>query len=402
MTQRFHVPQILTLIPIGVLLSPAVKTAFQHWQLTWAYILILSWCITFALMPLIRRLAFRLDAVDHPGGRKTHEQSTPLMGGTAIFIGFALVLLFAQDILHFTPELKGVALAGTLIFVIGLLDDIWGLSARIRLISQFLAVGILVKYGVVLSFLPQTWWGDIGEFLMTLFWVVGITNAINFLDGMDGLASGTTAINALFFSLVALPTNDLFMQSMMLLSIALAGSCLGFLPYNFRRKQPASIFLGDSGSNFLGFILAGIGILGKWGTSEAGIPTSGEWDLNNLIRLTIPIIILGVPIFDTTLTTIVRIKTGQVRSFKQWVHFTGRDHFHHRLSDLGIGNKKAVWVIYLVSVVQGLEALVLKNARGIDAIFSLLQVSIVFLLIGSFMVFVQNQYTRLMKIRREK
>ncbi len=214
--------------------------------------------------------------------------------------------------------------------------------------------------------------------------MIGITNAVNFLDGMDGLAAGSSAINSAFFALVALQTGQPFM---MLLSIALMGSCMGFLPYNFRRLKPASIFLGDSCSNFLGFTLAGIGILGEWGT-------------NNLVGLAVPILILSVSNFDTTLPTVVRFKSGQVRSFSEWIRFTGRDHFHHRRSDLGFGNKTAVWIIYLISVWLGLEAFVTKNARGIDAIFSLLKVSIIFILIGSFMVFVQHRYERLAQVRR--
>ncbi|MDA0709560.1 MAG: MraY family glycosyltransferase, partial [bacterium] len=126
----------------------------------------------------------------------------------------------------------------------GLLDDLWGLTAKIRLLAQILAVGILIKFGAVLSFLPETWWGHLGEYAITFLWVIGITNAINFLDGMDGLATGSSAINAAFFSLVALRSEG---SEMLLLSIALAGSCLGFLPYNFRRNKPAAIFLGDSG-----------------------------------------------------------------------------------------------------------------------------------------------------------
>ncbi|MGA1199064.1 MAG: hypothetical protein ACO36I_21440, partial [Candidatus Latescibacterota bacterium] len=137
----------------------------------------------------------------------------------------------------------------------------------------------------------------------------------------------------------------------------------------------------------LGFTLAGIGILGEWGNDG--------W-----VGLVVPIVILGVPIFDTSLTTVVRIATGQVRSFGQWLHFTGRDHFHHRLSDLGLGNKRAVWVIYLISAGQGLEALVLKHAQGVDALFSILQVCLAYLLMGAFMVFVHNRYVRLLEIRR--
>ena len=385
MSRRAYILQLFSLLCIVALALPSVKATFKEWDLTWAYIFSLSACITFTLVPIVHYGAIRLGAVDRPGGRKTHAHPTPLMGGAAIYFGFALVMVLGRDILHFSLELKGVALGATLIFTVGVLDDIWGLSAKIRLIAHLLAVAILFKYGVFLSFLPQTWWGDTAEVLFTLFWVVGITNALNFLDGLDGLATGASAINAFFFGLVALQTDQPFM---MLLSIALVGSCLGFLPFNFRRFKSASIFLGDTGSNFLGFTLAGIGILGDWG-------------IDSLVGLTVPILILGVPIFDTTLTTVVRIKTGQVRSFGEWIRFTGRDHFHYRLSDLGIGNKKAVWVIYLVSIWLGLGALVLKDARGIDAIFSLMQVAIIFLLIGSFMIFVQNRYVKLMEVRRE-
>ena len=200
---------------------------------------------------------------------------------------------------------------------------------------------------------------------------------------MDGLATGSASINALFFGLVALQTNQPFV---MLLALSLAGSCLGFLPWNLRRYQPARIFLGDGGSNFLGFTLAGMGIIGEWGSPS-------------LVGLAVPLLILGVPIFDTTLTTVVRIKRGQVRTFGEWLRFTGRDHFHHRVSDMGIGNHKAVLVIYLVSIWLGLESIVLKNARGVDAVFSILQVGIVFLLIGFFVVFVQDRYQRMAQVR---
>lgn len=384
MTKRDIAIPITAIVATTVLMVPEIKLFFSDRHITWAYILLLAFGLSGGLVPIIMAIAKRMDAVDRPGGRKTHQQVTPLMGGAAIYFGFALVMFLAQDILHFSQELKGVAIGATLVFVIGMLDDIFGLTAKIRLIAQTLAVGILIKYGVVLSFLPQTWWGDMGEILITFLWVVGITNAVNFLDGMDGLACGTSAINAAFFSLFALRTDEPFM---LLLAIALFGSCIGFLPYNFRRHKPAAIFLGDSGSNFLGFTLAGIGVLGEWGA-------------DNWVGIIMPIVILGVPIFDTTLTTVVRIATGQVKTFGQWLHFTGRDHFHHRLSDLGLGNKRAVWVIYLISIGQGLQALVLKNAHGLDALFSLLQVGIAFLLMGGFMVFVQNSYNKLIAVRR--
>lgn len=384
MIKPFKLIQLPTFLLVCILLFPGVKAAVVTGGLTWGYILALAFGLSFTIVPTIMWVADKIGAVDKPGGRKTHQNVTPLMGGAAIYLGFALVFFLAQDMLYFTEPRKGVALGATLIFLVGLLDDIWGLTAKIRLIAQILAVGILIKYGAILSFLPDTWWGYLGEYIITFLWVIGITNAINFLDGMDGLASGTATINATFFSLVALRAGG---SEMLLLAIALAGSCLGFLPYNFRRHKPASIFLGDSGSNFLGFTLAGIGILGEWGNDG--------W-----VGLVVPIVILGVPIFDTSLTTVVRVATGQVRSFGEWLRFTGRDHFHHRLSDLGLGNKRAVWVIYLISAGQGLEALVLKNAQGVDALFSILQVILAYILMGAFMVFVHNRYVRLMEIRR--
>lgn len=382
-SKRAYILQALALIAMVVLLLPDVGRFFLDRQLTWVYLIAQSFCLTFTLVPIIHWIAPMVGAIDTPGGRKQHATPTPLMGGAAIFLGYALVMLLGRDILHFSYGLKGVAYGGTLIFVIGVLDDIWGLTAKIRLLGQLLSVAILYKFGVWMSFLPDTWWGHAGEIVITTLWVVGITNALNFLDGMDGLATGSAGINALFFGLVALQTEQPFV---MLLALALAGSCLGFLPWNLRRRQPARIFLGDGGSNFLGFTLAGIGIIGEWGS-------------HSLVGLAVPILILGVPIFDTTLTTVVRIKRGQVRTFGEWLRFTGRDHFHHRLSDLGIGNRKAVYVIYLVTVWLGLESLVLKNARGIDAVFSIAQVGIVFLLIGLFMVFVQDRYQRLAEVR---
>ena len=384
MSKRAYLLQAIALATIILLLIPDIRIFFLHRGLTWCYLIAQSFCLTFTLVPIVHRLAPMLGAVDRPGGRKQHASATPLMGGAAIFLGYALVMILGRDILNFSLELKGVALGGTLIFVIGVLDDIWGLTAKIRLIGQILAVGILFKFGVWMSFLPDTLWGHAGEIIFTTLWVVGITNALNFLDGLDGLATGSAGINALFFGLVALQTGQPFV---MLLSLSLAGSCLGFLPWNFRRFQPARIFLGDGGSNFLGFTLAGVGIIGEWGS-------------HSLVGLAVPILILGLPIFDTTLTTIVRVKSGQVKTIGEWLRFTGRDHFHHRLSDLGIGNRKAVLVIYLVSFWLGLEALVLKNARGIDAILSIVQVGIVFLLIGLFMVLVQNRYLRLAQVRR--
>jgi UDP-GlcNAc:undecaprenyl-phosphate GlcNAc-1-phosphate transferase len=321
-------------------------------------------------------LAYKLEILDIPRGRHAHKAPTALLGGLAVFMAFALTIWRNSS---FNIQLKGIVIGGIIILIVGLWDDIKELPARLKLLVQVGAVAILIYHGVVISFLPDTLWGNIGEWALTAFWVVGITNAINFLDGMDGLASGLTAITAMFFGLVALQNGQ---DSMVYLALPLVGACLGFLPYNFRMKRNALIFLGDAGSTFLGFTLASLAVMGDW----AG---------NYTVRLIVPLLILGVPIFDMSFTTFMRVKNGQVRSFKEWVDFTGRDHIHHRLEGLHIGRVGAVAVIYVVTFWLGLSALVLKNATGLNAILQVGQSVIVFLLMGFFMVFVQREYHKI-------
>ncbi|MSS72287.1 MAG: undecaprenyl/decaprenyl-phosphate alpha-N-acetylglucosaminyl 1-phosphate transferase [Candidatus Latescibacteria bacterium] len=374
---RFDFKHWAGVVACGILLHPAMRAKAYPSRYGWGlYLLALSFLIAYVLTPVAGRVAARVGAVDHPSGRKAHASATPYFGGAAIYAAFAAVVLLN---FYFSVELKGVALGATLIFVVGLLDDIWNLSARLKLLAQGVAVVILIKYNVSISFLPDTWWGDAGEVLLTGLWVIGITNAFNFIDGLDGLATGSAAINAFFFGLVAFMTDQ---QFMMFLSAALMGSCLGFLPHNFRRSRPAGIFMGDAGSNFLGFTLAGIGVMGDWGR-------------NHLSDIIVPVLILGVPIFDTTLTTVVRVWSSQVKTFNEWIAFTGRDHFHHRLSDLGLGNRTAVLVIYTITAWAGLSGLLLKDATGMSAVLALMQSAIIFLLIGGFMVFVKDQYARM-------
>lgn len=156
MIKPFKLIQLPAVLLIAALLFPGVKTSVATQSLTWAYILLLSFGLAFVLVPTLMWVATKVGAADQPGGRKTHQAVTPLMGGAAIFFGFALVMFLAQDILYFTEQHKGVALGATLIFIIGILDDIWGLTAKFRLATQILAVGFLIKYGAVLSFLPET------------------------------------------------------------------------------------------------------------------------------------------------------------------------------------------------------------------------------------------------------
>ena len=374
----FNIDKLIILLFVGFLLTGEAQRLLNESGMKWAYLLLLAFGIGYAVTPIVYWVAHHLDVLDIPRGRKAHKMPTALMGGVAIYVAFSATVLrnFA-----FSEELKGVVLAGSLVFAVGLVDDVRELSAKLKLLVQLLAVGILIRYGVVISFLPAGLWGDMGEWLLTAFWMIGIINAVNFLDGMDGLATGMCGIMAIFFSLVALQNGHDFM---VYLAMPLVGACLGFLPYNFRIRRPAAIFLGDAGSTFLGFMLAALGIMGDW---------AGDYT----VRLIVPVLILGVPIFDMTFTTFMRIKNGQVRSFKEWVEFTGRDHFHHRLAALRVGNAGAVLVIYIVTSWLGLSALALKNTTGWNAVIEVAESSIVFILMAFFMVFVAHQYDEIEK-----
>ena len=207
--------------------------------------------------------------------------------------------------------------------------------------------------GIILTIFPNTKFGLILNALITFLWVVGITNAFNFIDGMDGLATGIGAISALFLGIVALQTNQYLL---MLLSFTLMGGCLGFLPFNFKRNKPATIFLGDTGATFIGFMLASLAIM-------------GEWDVRGSIKTySMPLLIFSLLIFDTMYIFIARISTKKVTTLKSLLDYSARDHIHHRLSALGFSNWQTVLILYLLSAVMGLSAVILKNGRTIDAI----------------------------------
>lgn len=292
-----------------------------------------------------------------PDERKIHLKPIPLLGGAVIYISFAFAIIHNSE---FSLQLKGIALGATLIMLAGLIDDIFSLSAKLKLFIQIIATLIMIKYGVVLTFLPNVLWGQIGEILLTIFWVVGITNALNFMDGMDGLAAGITAISSFCFFIIALQTNQSYLA---FLTIALVGACLGFLPYNFK---PASIFLGDAGSAFLGFTLAGLGIMGAWSEGDP------------IVSFSIPILILGVLIFDMLYITIARIRAGKVRGLREWIEYIGKDHLHHRLFNLGLSEVKTVIFIYLLTLCLGISAIILREVSLIDASLLLLHTVILF------------------------
>jgi len=223
-------------------------------------------------------------------------------------------------------------------------------------------------FGVLLSGLPESlvFFTPVGNVLLTFLWIMGITNAMNFFDGMDGLAAGLGAIVSFFLGIIAFQTNQPFLGW---ISVSMMGSCLGFLPYNFSIKRSASIFLGDAGSTVIGFTLACLAVYGDWA------------ERNALVALTSPLLIFWVLIFDMVHITVDRIMSGKVLNVRQWIEYVGKDHLHHRLADVMGGTKRSVLFIYLLSLCLGTSAVVLRYARSIDAILLLFQASIIVVLV---------------------
>jgi UDP-GlcNAc:undecaprenyl-phosphate GlcNAc-1-phosphate transferase len=346
-------------------------------ELNWLGPLSLSLIITFSIMPPLFLIAQRVGLLDLPDERKRHEGAVPLVGGIAIFLGFLITNLY-YGYLNQSAAIRAILIALLPLMVIGVLDDRKHLPASIKLLGQLAAVALVISSGVRLTFMPQVWWGNILEIIITAIWIIGLTNAINFLDGIDGLAASITVIALCAFGLVAVQTDQPFF---LLLCAALAGACLGFLPYNFRRA-PASAFLGDAGATLLGFSIASIAIVGEWGGHGA-----------RTLDIVVPLLILGVPIFDTTFITLTRIADGRIRTFRGWLEYTGRDHIHHRLLNLGLNRYDTVGFLCVISVVLALSAVTLKNATGLISILSLIQGGIILTIVGRFMLFVEKRTT---------
>lgn len=320
------------------------------------------------LTPIVRKFAFAIDALDHPDPRKIHAKPTALIGGLAVFISFLSACYVNGEI---SVKMKGILISGAIILIVGFIDDLkkGGLPSKVRLLSQIIATAILIHYGVVLRLFTHLPWGSGLSIFLTFIWVIGITNAMNFLDGMDGLASGIAAIAAGTFFIISYQLNSPYLG---FISIALSGSCVGFLVHN---SKPATVFLGDTGSTTIGFTLAALGILGNWSNG------------NPLISFSVPVIVLGIPIFDMTYTTIDRFYLGKVRSLGEWFSYTGKDHFHHSLSNIGMAQQHVVLFIYLVGITLGLSAVVITTGSMQHMMLLLVQAACIFLIIAILMRF---------------
>jgi len=263
----------------------------------------------------------------------------PLLGGVALYLAFIVALLLFGE-RRYVSELIGILVGATLVSFLGIWDDRWGIRPLLKLGGQSLAATLLFLSGVQVAFLHN----PILDFGVTLLWVVGMTNALNLLDNMDGLSGGIGAVAAAFFLLLAALNGQYLVGS---LAAALLGACLGFLYYNL---NPATIFMGDAGSLFLGFVLAAVGIKLRF----PGHPDNITW--------MIPVIVLGIPVFDTTLVVISRLRRGL-----NPITSPGKDHLSHRLVRMGLSQREAVMACYLFCGALGVIATFIMQAGLVEA-----------------------------------
>jgi len=290
--------------------------------------------LAIGVTPLMRRLAVQTGAVDRPSARKIHTSPVPYLGGIAIYAAFILVLIFFGD-RDYVSQVVGIFVGATLMSFMGVIDDRWGLGSYSKLGGQLLAAAILLYSGVQVNLFGG--WLDLA---ITVVWVVGVTNAFNLLDNMDGLAGGIAVIAATYFLLLAAMSGQYLVGA---LAAALAGACAGFLVYNW---NPAHIFMGDAGSLFIGFLLAAVAI-------KLRFPSNSY-----IVTWMIPLLVLAVPIFDTTLVFVSRLRRG-----KNPLTTPGKDHISHRLAFLLGSKREAVLVCYLIAGSVGLSSVFVSQAQ---------------------------------------
>ncbi len=312
------------------------------------FMLIFVTALVFAIggTPIMRRIALHTGTVDHPSARKIHQTPIPLLGGVAMYGAFIVALILFADRFYIS-QFIGILIGATWVSFWGIWDDRVGLRAGIKLIGQLLGGLILIVTGVTVDLFHQ----PVLDGAITLFWITGITNAMNLLDNMDGLSSGIAAVASAFFLLLSALNGQVLVGS---LSAALLGASIGFLMYNF---NPASIFMGDAGTSFIGFMLAAVGIKLRFPDH----PLISTWF--------IPILVLGLPIFDTTLVFISRLRRG----LNPLTH-PGKDHISHRLVDRGYTRREAVLMLYLVAGALGVVAMFCMEAKPSEAYVALVAV----------------------------
>lgn len=305
--------------------------------------------VAYLSTPLVIKMAVKFGAVDTPDERKVHTRIMPRMGGLAIYCGFIVAVLLTQTI---SVKLLGLLIGCTMIILLGIIDDIKVLSPKVKLLGQILAAIVIVLSGIRVDFLTNPF-ADIVFFdsmiftvPITLLWIVGVTNAVNLIDGLDGLAAGTSGIAAVTIAVVSFMEGHVATGT---LALILAGSVFGFLPFNF---NPAKVFMGDTGSMFLGFTLSVLAITGL--TKSA-----------TFVSLFIPIVILGIPIFDTAFAIVRRFLNGAP------IFQADKGHLHHQLLYVGLTHKQSVLAIYAVNICLAGSAILMSTMAPPQAVMIL-------------------------------
>lgn len=298
--------------------------------------------VAYAATPIVRSIALRLDIVAHPGGRRVHSRPTPMLGGVAMYVGFfaaVLSVVWLDKNLVINHQVWGLLLGGTLVAVVGVLDDKFELPGWVQALSILVAGAILAAFGTKIAYVTNPFKGGHLMWLgwvsvpATMIWMLMVTKAVDCMDGMDGLAAGISCIAAFTLMMMAVESADKPMSAMSaVLAASLMGATFGFLRFNY---PPAKIFMGTVGAQFLGFLLAGISI-------------AGAYKIATLVAVAVPILVLGVPLFDTTFVVIRRIVSGKK------LHEADTSHLHHRLVGMGMSQRQTIWFIYsLTSVLCG-------------------------------------------------
>ncbi len=322
--------------------------------------LAVAFLISFATTPMVISLAHKVNAIDVPrDARRVHKKPTPLIGGLAIFYGFIVsVLCFAT----IDRETMGILIGAVIVVTAGVIDDITDMKAIVKLMCQIVAAAVVVYFDVRIEHFANPFYGWFGppyivmnywvSVAVTMIWIVGVCNAVNLIDGLDGLAVGVSSIASMSLLALTLISEN---ANVAILTAAVAGAGFGFLPYNF---NPAKIFMGDTGALFLGYILACISV-------------QGFLKLSAILSFAIPILVLGLPIFDTLFAIVRRVLTGRSPMSPD------RGHLHHRLLDMGFSQKQTVAILYTMTAALCLTAVVISikgYGRGMILILSVLLV----------------------------
>lgn len=308
-----------------------------------------AFAVSNVFTPIAKTISMKVGAIDYPKARGMHQKPMPRMGGLAIVIGFMFTVLLLYRFVEFgeTRKLIGFMIGATMIVVLGMFDDIYDLRARFKFFVQILAALVAIMSGIQIHVVmwPVTKALTYLSVPITLLWIVGVTNAVNLIDGLDGLAAGVSSIAALCVMVLCILTGE---EMAILLTAALAGSCLGFLPRNF---NPAQIFMGDTGATFLGYTLAVTSILGVFKGYA-------------ILALVVSMLCLGLPIFDTIFAMVRRFAKHQP------IMQADRGHLHHHLIDRGFTQKQAVMILYIISALCGVFAILIavKDAKVVVVI----------------------------------